>query len=389
MHTALLIAGKDLRQRIRDRSAILLAFVVPFVLAAIFGLTLHDVGNGTITFSFALVDQDHGPAARAFVSNVLAPVESLGLARVRTEPTLAQGRKDAESGKVAATFVIPAGFSAAVASGGPAEVRVLGNVDEGIGSLVAHSLAQSYAGGVDGVRVAVAATGPQNPADARRLAALAGAAPRAVTIADVSTTRKELDPGTFYAAGMAVFFLFFTVQFGVVSILDERRDGTLARMFAAPIPRSAVLVGKLLTSVVLGIVSMTVLAFATHFVLGAHWGSPLGVAILIVCGVLAATAVMALVATLAKTPEQAGAWGSMVALVLAMLGGSFFSVAQAGGVIAALSLLTPHAWFLRGLGDLAGGSGAGAVLGPAAAILAFAVVTGGIALTRMGRLIEP
>jgi ABC-2 type transport system permease protein len=389
MRVAILIAGKDLRQRVRDRSAILLAFVVPFVLAAIFGATLHDVGNGTITFSFALVDRDHGPAARAFVANVLAPVERAGLAHVRTEPTLARGRADADTGKVAATFVIPPGFSAAVARDEPAELQVLGNVDDSIGSLVARSLAQSYAGGVDGVRVAVAATGPRSRADARRLAALAAAAPPAVTIADVSTSRKELDPGTFYAAGMAVFFLFFTVQFGVVSILDERRDGTLARMFAAPISRSAVLVGKLLTSLVLGIVSMSVLAVATHFVLGAHWGNPLGVAILIVCGVLAATAVMALVATLAKTAEQAGAWGSMVALVLAMLGGSFFSVAQAGGLIATLSLLTPHAWFLRGLEDLAGGSGAGVVLGPAAAILAFAAVTGSIALARMGRLVEP
>ena len=53
---------------------------------------------------------------------------------------------------------------------------------------------------------------------------------------------------------MAVFFLFFTVQFGVASILDERRDGTLARMLAAPIRRSSVLGGKLLTSLVLGIV---------------------------------------------------------------------------------------------------------------------------------------
>ena len=112
---------------------------------------------------------------------------------------------------------------------------MLGNVDDSIGSLVARSLAQTYARGVDGVRVAVATAVPRDAADARRLAALAAAAPRAVTIADVSTSRKELDAGTFYAAGMAVFFLFFTVQFGVVSILDERRDGTLARMFAAPI----------------------------------------------------------------------------------------------------------------------------------------------------------
>ena len=214
---------------------------------------------------------------------------------------------------------------------------MLGDIDSPIGALVAHSLAQSFASGVDGVRVAVAAARPTSAAEARRLAAAAAAAPRAVTIADVSTTRKELDLGTYYAAGMAVFFLFFTVQFGVTSILDERRDGTLARMFAAPIHRRAVLVGKLLTSLVLGVVSMSVLVVASRFVLGAHWGNPLGVAILIVCGVLAATSVMALVATLAKTPDQAGAWSSMVALVLAMLGGSFFSVSQAGGVLAALS----------------------------------------------------
>ena len=41
--TALLIAGKDLRQRLRDRSALLVAIVVPLVLASIFGLIFHDV----------------------------------------------------------------------------------------------------------------------------------------------------------------------------------------------------------------------------------------------------------------------------------------------------------------------------------------------------------
>jgi len=389
MRTALLIAGKDLRQRVRDRSALLIALVVPFVLASIFGLTLHNVDTGRITFSYALVDQDHGAAARSFLTDVLGPVERQGVARVKVEQSLASGRADVNAGRVAATFVVPAGFSAAVAAARPASIQVLGNVDDAIGTLVARSLAQSYAGGIDGVRLAVAAVGPTSAADAGRLAARARAAPPAVTLVDVSATRKELGPGTYYAAGMAVFFLFFTVQFGITSVLDERRDGTLARMFAAPVSRHAVLLGKLVTSLVLGVVSMTVLAVATHVVLGAHWGNPLGVAILILCGVLAATAVMALVATLAKTPDQAGAWGSMVALVLAMLGGSFFSVSQAGGAIATLSLATPHAWFLRGLEDLAGGAGPAAVVGPAAAMLVFAAVTGGIALTRVGKLIEP
>ncbi|MGZ8635137.1 MAG: ABC transporter permease, partial [Solirubrobacteraceae bacterium] len=274
-----------------------------------------------------------------------------------------------------------AGFSAAVGGGGPARIAVLGDVDSPISSLVAESIARSYASRIDGVRIATAAAG-----GSARAARLAAAAERPITIEDVSTQRKELDATTFFAAGMAVFFLFFTVQLGVSSLLDERRDGTLARMLAAPVPRGAILVGKLLTSLVLGVVSMVVLAVATHVVLGAHWGNPLGVGMLIVAGVLAATAVMALVATLARTPDQAQSWGSMAALVLGMLGGSFFPIAQAGGVLGALSLVSPHGWFLRGLQELSGGAGAGAALGPAAAILAFALVAGAIAATRAHKL---
>jgi len=46
VRTALLIAGKDVRQRLRDRSALLVAIVVPLVLASIFGLIFHDVTSG-------------------------------------------------------------------------------------------------------------------------------------------------------------------------------------------------------------------------------------------------------------------------------------------------------------------------------------------------------
>jgi ABC-2 type transport system permease protein len=113
------------------------------------------------------------------------------------------------------------------------------------------------------------------------------------------------------------------------------------------------------------------------------------VAILILAGVLAATGVMTLVATFARTPEQAQSWQAMVALVFGMLGGSFFPVAQAGGVLAALSLVAPQAWFIRGLDNLTGGASAGAVIGPVGVMLAFAAVTGALALTRIKRLIAP
>ncbi len=379
MPAALLIAGKDLRQRLRDRSALLVAIVVPLVLASIFGLIFHNVTAGKVTFTFGVVDQDHGQAAQAFEQRVLGPLQRSGLIRIRRESSLSAGRDAVDRGKVAATFVLPAGLTAAFDAGRPTQLRVLGSVDATIGAQVADSIAHSYASRAETLAIAARALHGRPPASFA-----AAAAP--VALADVSTKNRQLSAGTFYAAGMAVFFLFFTVQSGISSILDERRDGTLARMLAAPIPRGAVLGGKLLTSLTLGVISMAVLALATHFLLHAHWGNPLAVAILICTGVLAATAVMALVATFARTPDQAGAWQSMVALVLGMLGGTFFPVSQAGGLLATLSLATPQAWFLRGIDNLGGGAGVHVVFGPAAAILIFAAVTGSAAFLRAGRL---
>jgi ABC-2 type transport system permease protein len=68
VRAALLIAGKDLRQRIRDRSAIMIAVVVPLALAAVFSLTLRDDGGGSVTFDYALVDGTTAPSWRAFAT---------------------------------------------------------------------------------------------------------------------------------------------------------------------------------------------------------------------------------------------------------------------------------------------------------------------------------
>ncbi len=390
--TPFVIAGKDLRQRLRDRSAILIALVIPLALAAIFSFALSDVTDEKITFDYALVDLDRGVAERAFVRSALGPLETKGTIALRNADSLAEGRRLVDDGTVSATFVVPRGFSAAVASGQRTELQVIGDVDAPIATLVARSIAEAFTGELASVYGAVAAVmrasgGSQRSPEELARAAAAIEAP--IRIDDVSAKRKELKPATFYAAGMAVFFLFFTVQFGISTLVDERRDGTLARMLAAPIRRTAILGGKVLTSLVLGIASLTTLAVATSLLLGAHWGNPVGVGLLIIVGVLAATAVTALPATFAKTPEQAGYWQAMIALVLGMLGGSFFPVARAGGLIEKLSLITPHAWFLRGLTELSGGAGAEAVLPAVGALLVFTAVTGAAALLRLGSLARP
>lgn len=390
MRAALLIAAKDIKARVRDRSAVMISVVVPFALAFIFNSIFSGVTGNSNPITLGVVDGDRGPVARVLAQQVLGSIDRSGLIAVRHQASEERARSLAADGTLDAVIVIPPGFSRAVQSNQPASLEVIGNADSPISTQIARSIAEGYAADLNGVRLSVAAvvsTASGSPQDVEGLARRAAASRAPVQVRDVSATTKELDEKTFFAAGMAVFFLFFTVTFGVTGLLEERQEGTMARLLAAPITRVSILGGKLLTSFVLGVLSMTVLVIATSVLFGASWGNPVGVGLLIVAGVLAAMGVMALIATLARSAEQAGNWQSIVAVVLGLLGGTFFPVSQAPGVLSKLTFLAPQAWFLRGLGDLRAGD-LSAVWVPVVAMLGFAAVAGGIAVARLRRLAE-
>ena len=390
MGAALRIAAKDLRQRVRDRSAIMLAVVVPLALAAIFSL-LFGPASTPSPFAYAVSDADRSDLSRAFTDQVLARLDDRGIVTVTQLPE-AEARAAVRDGDLDAVFVFPDGFADEVRSQRPASLDVVGSVDAVTATDVARSVATSYVDGLNAARVAVAALVRAgvtlSPAEIQQVAeqTVHGAAP--VALRDTSATARLLDTKTYFAAGMAVFFLMFTVQFGVSSLIEERTEGTLPRLLAAPVSRASIVLGKLLTSVVLGVVSISVLVVGTSVLLGASWGNPAGVALLIVSGVLAATGITAVIASLARTAEQAGSWQAVVAVTLGMLGGAFFPIQQSGSFMATASLITPHAWFIRGLGNLAGGDVAD-VLPAVGALLLIAALTGAVALRRIGRVVAP
>jgi ABC-2 type transport system permease protein len=394
MRAAWLICLKDLRIRFRDRSALIIGIVVPLGLAFIFSSIFGGISGNSKAIDLGVANLDQGVIARQFVVQVLGSVGRSGLIAIHREATAAVARARVASGALDAVIIIPAGFSARVQADRPASMQVIGNVGAPISAEVARSIADGFAADLNRVRLSVATVvaGGRNPgtvtsAQTQALGARAAAAAAPIAVQDVSATTKELDEKSFFAAGMAVFFLFFTVQFGVTSLLEERNDGTLARLMAAPIPKASILGGKLLTSLLLGVISMLVLVVATSLLFGASWGNPAGVAVLIVAAILAATGIMALIATLARSSEQASNWQSIVAVILGLLGGTFFPIAQSPGIFSRLTFVAPQAWFLRGLGDLRGGS-ISVVWEPALAMLAFAAVAGGIAVFRLAKIAE-
>lgn len=388
MRAVLLIVAKDLRLRIRDRSMFVIAILAPFGLAFILGTVIGETED--LSATYAVVDEDGGELPRTF-ADVLESVDALDVELVsgltRQE---AADRIDGEN--LDAAFIFPPGFSEAVTSPGggtpdgageseEGRIVVMGNVDQQVATQVATAIADGFAYRVNAVRLSVATVlaaegSAPGTGDLDTLIQEASERTSPVTVSETDTQDRQLDDSTHMMAGLSVMFLFFTVLFGVMGMFEERDKGTLARLQAAPIRRSSMVVAKALGSVIIGTGAMAVLIVGSTLVMGADWGDPLAVAVLAVAAVLAAVSIMGVVAAAAKRSEQAFALQGMIAMVLAIIGGSFFPVARGEGLLATISSITPHHWFLRGLGDALVG-GVGEVLVPVAALLAFAVVFGG------------
>ena len=396
MPASTLIARKDLKLRLRDRSAFIFGVVAPLVLAFIFNLVFggaSDPATG-LGLEYGMVDLDQSEISQAF-TGVLEGAEADGILTLQTYDEEAMGAIAVEDGEIDAFYLIDVGFGRDIQTGGSPTIQVISDIDAPTSTQIGASIAEQYASGVDSAQLAIAATAtltstPITPEFIGSLSLDPRSAAFSYQLEDFSAATRQLDVTTYFAAGMAIFFLFFTVQFGVLGLLEEERDGTLVRLMAAPIGRLSVVGGKAILAFALGVISMSTLVVATSlpFLMGADWGAPIGVAGLIITGVLSAVGIMGLVASAARTPEGAGNLGAIIAVTLGMLGGVFFPLGQGDDLLSKLTFLTPHAWFMRGLGELADGGPWTAAVPTMGALLLFAGVTGSVAWVLLRRRLD-
>jgi linearmycin/streptolysin S transport system permease protein len=381
---ALVIGRRILRQRIRDRSALLFAVVTPLGLALAFSLL---VPNDFQTFHtrFVIVDLDGGPSATHLVDDAFGAIAAAGVAEVEQVATEAEARAILDAGNAGAVVIIPAGFSQAIASGAPTTVQLLGG-EFPASFEVARSIVARFAAETGGAELlAATALDIGGPALVPQAVAMLSAPPP-VQVVEAVPPSRQAGHATFYAAAMAIMFVFFATQYGALAIHADRQNGTLARHLAAPVTAGGILLGATLASLVLGLVAMTVLVIGSTVLAHATWGSPLLVTLLLFAGVVAASGISMLVSTIAHTPQQAGILNSIVALSLAAIGGVFLPLSQAPQTVVILSQVTPHAWFLRAIDTLSDPAAGVADIFPSLAVLlAMGVVTGGIGLARARR----
>ena len=360
MRVALLIAAKDLRQRLRDRSALLTAIVAPLGLAVIFsqllaGATGFYARPGSSSTSTAATSRT------SCGSTSSARSSGAGVAVVHDAPTEAEGLAAVEDGTDDVAFIIPPGFTRrhpgrraghACASSGRA---TRGSRPRSRGRWRSGS---AMAWSPSSCRSRRSSRSPRPPCRRPRQARIAAEA------AAAAATRRARGPAGGDPPAQPADLLRGVDGDPVPVLLGADRhgqpvrgatSGTLARILAGPVRPQTVLVGKTLAAFLMGLVAMTTLVVATTLLIDADWGPPIGVAAMVVAGIISAIGIATLVTSFASTAAGGGARPTAPSPSRSgILGGTFAPTAGAPEVLATLSLLTPHGWFLRGLGDMQG-----------------------------------
>lgn len=400
MNKILTIMWKDISVIFRDGGALILMIAGPLVLTLGLGLVTGGFGgNDAPTISripVLVVNQDGGTLAAALDDLLRGDdLSELLAAEAWNDETAAL--ESVRQGDAAAAVIIPAGFSASLmpdrATGqlpAPVALRVYGDPGSPIGAAVVRSIAEEFTNritnNVAAIQIALthlATSGAVAPADLPAAGQAMGehlfgateqaASPITIRAESVVTGGEAgFNPLSFFAPAMALLFLMYAVTLGARSLTTERREGTLARMLAAPVSTAQVLSGKVVGIFMTGFVQLGVLILLTTVMFRLNWGNPLGVLLLVAAAALAATGWGLLLASLSSNAGQITALGTALMLIFGILGGSFVPGMEFGPVLQYAGMITPNRWAQDGFVSLASGDGLAALATPLAALLIMA-----------------
>lgn len=395
MKKILSITWKDVYTTFSDRSLLLLMFATPLLISLIVAFVFGGDAEGTFSnLPVAVVNLDESaPPGEANYGQNLAnlllgreaaangeaeaqPVcplidapegadapRSLGdLVRAERYDTADEARSGVDRGDYVAAVIIYDGFSAALApqigfgatraaADDAVLIEVYGSEGRQISASIIRSVVAGYVDSLQTGNFAIEATVntliSASPSAAMRLQGSDEAnAVFGCAFGGVLNT-VQVNPVSIYENGQslsgfaqilvvigsaqAVFFALFSGQFGVLSIIEERRNGTLQRMIVSPTTRFEILTGKLggtytvvVFQLLVLLVALTTLASLVGGEVMFIWGSNvIGILALVIALAVAVCGLGMLLAGLVKTPEQAGAVGSVVNILLAVGGGTF------------------------------------------------------------------
>jgi ABC-type multidrug transport system permease subunit len=146
--------------------------------------------------------------------------------------------------------------------------------------------------------------------------------------------------------GITVMFLLFTVlMYGGINLLEERRQGQLERIILTPATYTALIGGKWVNRVMIGMLQITLMFLAGRFLFGVYLGESIPALFLVslfFCGSIAGISI--LLGSLIQKEEVLILLNILVANLMAALGGCWWPLEVVPTGLRTASFIFPTGW---------------------------------------------
>lgn len=357
MSPILALAWKDITLLIRDKMGFFFSFVFPLLYATFFGMVFSGGGESGGP-AVGLVDEDGTAASRAFMDTLKAGGE-LQL----TEVTRGEAVQLVRRGKKTAYVVLKAGFGQAqdrIFSGAPPEIelgldparKAEGAMLEGIlTKYMAERLQRNFSnpramrtqidaslGALEGStglapgqrrvlrgflgQLDTLVSSGLTTADGARDGGFQGLNPVLITKSSVERQRSGPRSAYEFSFPQGILWGILSTAFGfALSLVIERRRGTLIRLRAAPIGRAQILAGKALACFLTILAVTVVLLLVAALVFRVRPDSLPHLILAVLSTSIGFVGVMMVISVLGKTESAVSGLGWALMMLMAMTGG--------------------------------------------------------------------
>lgn len=418
----LAMVRKDLQLFLTDRRAVIMAFVLPIIIASFFGTIFAGTSNREpAPVPVAIVDEDGSTISKAIVA-----AASTDKAFTVTTPAAGEARDAVRNGSLSVAVIVPKGFGTAsgqafFGGGAKPELEIDYDPSKATELLMVRGVMTEHIMQAVSAEMFTGASGQKmiddtlgnlervNLPDSQRQAlrqllisargfyglnqavSESSERPRGFTMPylvkeQAMTARAEVAYNGYAHsfAGMGVQFLLFSMIDLGIGVLLERQRGLWKRLRSAPISRLTLLGGKAMSGALIALLTLLVSFGFAIAVFGVRVsGSIVGfVAVAIACALMAASFGL-LIASLGRTPSGSRGLASLAVMVMVMLGGAWVPTFIFPQWLQRFTLIIPARWAVDGLDAMTWrGLGLQAAVMPTAVLLGFAILFAAIAIHR-------
>jgi len=373
-----------MKEWMRSKTGIFFSFLFPLMLLLIFGTVFGGTGSTTYMLHVQNFDVKNGEAtelSKIFI-NVLDSIEIFEIKEL--DPSIDVNTYVKENPSFEYNYrilIIPEGFEQNT-QGKSMSMRIgvmtdtFTYIEENFGSYMSESDLQTMAEGREELNEWTKLVPPSEGseltflADETDMSAMAvrsilesvvnafnnqliGVEEQTITITAESLVEKNMTATDYYLPGYIAAFIMTNGIMGATSVISElRRNGTVKRLAATPLPKSSWILSNVLQQTVLAFMLTAVMIIFARIIFGVSALPNLYALLLIFIGAVAFSSIGMILGGVIKDVEAANGAGSAIAFPMMFLSGAFWPLEMMPSYMQSIAKCLPLYYFHDGLRNI-------------------------------------